>query len=91
MATVKVTVECSKETLEGGLGVAAFVGHVKAAIADGWQLGTDVPAVVSAALTDLIPAIAGIEKAKDELTEDKVAFANAVTQVGTAIVNALLK
>lgn len=91
MATLDVTVKCSKETLELGLGLAAFLGHVKAAVADGWQLGSDLPAVIGAALGDLVPAIAGLEKVKDELAEDKIAFANAVTQVGAAVVGQLLK
>lgn len=91
MATKEVTVKCSKETVEAGLGLAAFIGHMKAALADGWQIGQDLPAVITAALGDLVPALQGAEKIKDEVLEDKVAFANACTVTGSAVVGALIK
>lgn len=90
MEKVKVELECSKETYELGKGLADFVAAVKTALADGWQLGTDIPVVVSAALATLVPAIDGVTKVKDELAEDKKAFVNAAVATGSAIMNAIL-
>ncbi len=91
MATLDVTVKCSKETVELGEGLAKFLGDVKKALADGWQPLMDLPAFLSASIADLIPAMIGVEKVKDELTEDKEAFVNAVMVSGQAIVGAVLK
>lgn len=90
METVKVELVCSKETYELGKGMADFVAAVKTALADGWQLGTDIPVVVSAALATLVPAIDGVTKVKDELAADKKAFVNAAVATGAAIMNAVL-
>jgi hypothetical protein len=90
MEKVKVELECSKETYELGKGLADFIGAVKTALADGWQLGTDVPVVISAALATLVPAVDGVMKVKDELAEDKKAFVNAAVATGAAVMNAVL-
>ena len=37
MSKVTVAVECSKETLELGQGLADFLAALKVALADGWQ------------------------------------------------------
>lgn len=91
MAKVTVPVECSKETVEIGLGLAKFVGAVKAALADGWDPVMDTTAVIKAAIQDLVPAMKGFDAVKGELAEDKMAFANAVTVSGSAIVGELVK
>jgi len=90
METVKVELECSKETYELGKGLADFIGAVKTALADGWQLGTDIPVVISAALSTLVPAVDGVTKVKDELASDKKAFVNAAVATGAAVMNAVL-
>lgn len=90
MEKVKVELECSKETYELGKGLADFIGAVKAALADGWQLGTDIPVVISAALSTLVPAVDGVTKVKDELLEDKKAFINAAVATGAAVMGAVL-
>lgn len=86
---MKVEVEVSKETYELGKGVAAFVEAVKASQKDGWQTGADVPAVITAAIADLVPAMDGMSKVKDEVA-DKVAFANACALVGAAVLAAAM-
>ena len=91
MAVIDIPVRCSKETAELGLGLAAFLVEVKKAVADGWNPLSDMPAVVSAALVKLVPAMQGVEKVKAELDEDKAAFVNATVLAGSAIVGALLK
>lgn len=90
MEKVKVELECSKETYELGKGLADFVSAVKVALADGWQLGSDIPVVISSALSTLVPAVDGVTKVKAELEEDKKAFINAAVATGAAIMNAVL-
>lgn len=91
MATKDVTVRCSKEAVEAGQGLAKFLFHVKQALADGWQVGSDLPAIITTAIGDLVPALQGIDKVGAELLEDRIAFANACALTGTAVVEALTK
>jgi len=77
MAKVSVSVEVSKEAYELGMGLADFAGAVKSALADGWQVGSDVPAVITAALQHLVPAMNGANNLGSELAEDKAAFVQA--------------
>ena len=91
MAVIDVPVRCAKETVELGQGLAAFVYELKKAVADGWNPLSDVPAVISAAITKLVPAMQGVDKVKDELAEDKASFVNAAVVAGAAVVGALLK
>lgn len=74
---VKREVECAKETLELGEGLAKFVSSLQGALADGWQSGQDLPVLLSAALTDLVPAVQGVEKIKDEV-KDPQSFSNGI-------------
>jgi len=74
---VTVQVEVSKEAYELGQGVAKFVTATKAALADGWQAGQDLPAVMSSAISDLIPALEGVQQIPDE-AQDKQALVNAL-------------
>lgn len=89
MALAQVTLECSKELTELGQGLAKFLAAVKLATADGWQMGADLPAVISSAMAELVPAINGVTLIADE-AKDKKAFANAVAVVGAAVAGALL-
>lgn len=90
MAKLQVTLECAKETYELGKGVGDFVAAVKAALSNGWQAGEDVPAVITAALTCLVPALQGAEKIKDELVADKFGVANAAYVTGQAVIASFL-
>ena len=78
MATKEVTVLVSKEAHELGEGLVGMAVAVKAALADGWQTGTDLPLVISAALTTLVPAVQGAELIPAEAGENPAAFAKAV-------------
>ena len=71
MATVKKEIELPKETAELADAVGGVVKAVKAALADGWQMGTDLPAIAVAAVGLLGPAISGIEKLPEEFKADK--------------------
>ena len=87
---MEVKVEVSKETWELGQGVAALVADVKAQVADGWQPVGDSVAIATATVKDLVPALAGVEKIKDEL-QDKAVFAQTAALVGAAVLAAVLK
>lgn len=67
---LKVNVEVTKEAYELAQGINKFVGAVRASLADGWQTGQDVPAIVTAAIGSLVPSIQGIEKIKDEAKKE---------------------
>jgi len=90
VSTLKIEVTCSKETYELGKGVAEFIGAIKVALADGWQLGNDMPVIISAALATLVPAVDGVTKVKEELAQDKKAFLNAASLTGAAVLGAIL-
>lgn len=74
MAKVKVEVEVSKEASELANAVAGIVKATRVALKDGFQPGTDIPAVVVQALALLPDAIAGVDQMGAELAEDKGAF-----------------
>lgn len=78
MAKQMVSVEVSKEMYELGMGLAQVIDAVKQATADGWQPGTDIPAIVVQAIAIIPPALQGVDQIKNELAEDKAAFMNAV-------------
>lgn len=56
-----------KETYELVEGIGEFVGAVKAALADGWQPGSDIPVIMMAAIEKLGPAVQGADQIDDEL------------------------
>lgn len=86
-----VQVKVSKEAHELGEGLKKFVLSIKGALADGWQPGADIPVVLSAALADLVPAVQGVEKIKDETKEDLEAFVSALVLPAKELAFALLK
>jgi len=75
---LKKEIECTKEALEMGEGISSFIKATRLALSDGWQVGTDLPVVLSSALMTLIPAIEGMEKLKSEFEGNKEAFANSI-------------
>jgi len=89
MATKDVTVAVSKESYELGEGMANFIGAMKAALADGFQVGEDIPLLVSAAVTNLVPAVDGITDIGAEWTEDRAAFMRAWALTGALVLEKL--
>lgn len=79
MSKVNVTVEVSKEIYDVGQGVAKFVKAMKGALADGWQVGTDLPVAMSHAISDLAPALGSLGGIPGDIAEDKQAAAHAVS------------
>ena len=88
---VKVEVEVSKEAHELMVGLAAVVAAVKLSLADGFQPGSDLPAIVLSAVASLPVAIAGIEQLPAEVTTESPEFVKAVSVGVGEIVASLLK
>lgn len=76
--TIVVEVQVSKEAHEFAQGVAKFVVDLKQAVSDGFQAGQDLPAALSSAVDNLVPAMSGVMKLKDEYQGSKAAFINAI-------------
>lgn len=77
MALLDVNQKVSKEAYELADGVKKTILDIKKALEDGWQPGQDLPAVLSAVMVDLVPAVQGIDKMSVEMTEDTEAFVTA--------------
>ena len=73
---LQVQVEVSKEAYELGQALVSLVKAVKVAVADGFQVGQDVPVIVMAAMAELPKGIEGIQKLGEE-SKDGAAFAAA--------------
>ena len=73
---MKVEVEVAKEPYELAQGLAKFVAAVKAEIEDngGWSSVDDLPGVISAAVTELLPAVQGMAEVPEEMRGDPVSF-----------------
>lgn len=84
------TIEVSKEVSEVFEALTGIAKATKQALADGWQMGSDIPAIVMAAYAKLPPAIEGADKIKDEFAEDKKAFAKACTDGAIEVVFSIL-
>lgn len=63
---MKIEVEVTKEVHELGLAFKKIISAYSSAKADGWDTLQDLPAVVLAAIPDLMTALQGIEKSGDE-------------------------
>lgn len=72
MNTLKLEVEVSKEVNEIGEAIKTIVESYKLAVADGFQAGTDIPAVLMASYQKLIAAIEGMDQADDEFKADPI-------------------
>src|SRR5690242_8750982 len=72
-----VEVEVSVGAYDLGQNLGKFIASVRQALADGWQPGSDIPALISAAVEDLVPSVSDIAKLGDE-SADKQALANAL-------------
>ena len=54
MSLIDVTSKVSKESYELGQGIVKFSASIKQALANGWQPGQDIPALLTAAMVDLV-------------------------------------
>lgn len=77
MEKVKIELECAKESYELGKGVQDLVEAIRVALSDGWNTSEDLPAIITAAVTKLAPAIQGADKVSEEAKETPE-FVNAI-------------
>lgn len=84
------TVKVSKAADDLSQGLVALVKDVKKAMADGFQVGSDVPVIVSAIYVDLIAKIGDLAQLGPELAEDKYAFQRAWSEAGIELEKVLL-
>lgn len=80
---MEVQVQVAKEMHELMDGLSEVILATKQALADGFQPGQDLPAIVLAAINKLPPALEGMDKVKDELKLNPKEFVNAAS-LGTA-------
>ena len=59
---IKVESEVTKEAHELALAICNVVRAVKISMKDGFQAGSDLPMIITAAITQLPPAIDGLDK-----------------------------
>lgn len=88
---VEVKVVVAKEAYEGAKGLFDFADVVLKAAADGWQVGQDLPTIMTAALTTLVPALQGLDKVKAEYAASKKEVVYAVTLPAVDFAEKLLK
>ena len=91
MAKAKIEVEVAKECHELATGVCEIVKAVKVALADGWQIGTDLPVIVMATVAHLAPAVQGIDKMGEEWKEDPAAMIKGLSLPMADILTEILK
>lgn len=75
---VDLTVQVPKPVKDLADALSALVLKIKEAGADGWQVATDVPAVVLEALKDLPVAMKALQSVPQALGEQKLKSAMAV-------------
>jgi hypothetical protein len=73
MAKQTISMEVSRETFELASGLANIVRDCRTALADGWQSGSDLPAILLSAVQNLGKAMQGAEQIKSEWSDDKAA------------------
>ncbi len=74
MSKVTVSVEVSKSADAIGRGLVDIVRAAKAALADGWQPGQDVPSVLMTSAKDMLSIVSALGQVPADVAEDKVAF-----------------
>ena len=80
MSTVTKEVQLAEQVYEAVHGLATFGAVVKTQLADGWSMADDLPVLLTAALSKLVPAIEGLDQFDDEFSEDPVAVLQAVVE-----------
>lgn len=90
MEKVKVELEVPKEIHEAGQVLGEIIIAAKEALKDGFQPGTDLPALLVAAVSKLPKAIDGIDKLPAEAVADPVGVAESLALNVSMVVKALL-
>lgn len=79
MAKIPVTREQSEHGTKLMESVKGLVVAIKAALADGWQIGTDLPVIVSSAFATMVQAVEHTPGLPAEAKEDLIAFGRSLT------------
>ena len=79
MSKVSKTVEVSKSADDLGGGLYNILAAAQKALADGWQPGSDVPAIVVAAAGEIMSMVSAAPGVLTDLAEDKMAFVRGIT------------
>lgn len=85
MALVEVKVNVPEHAHKLAQGIADFIVTSKGCLADGFQAGQDLPVVMTAALTTLVPVIGEFSNLSEELKGSKAEFALAWILAGEKI------
>jgi len=91
MAVVQKQLNVSKECSELADCLVKLVKDGKLALADGFQLSEDVPAVLLSNLPSLMTALDGVDKIKGEMEEDMSAFLSAWAVAGVELAAVFLE
>lgn len=67
MGLKKIEIEVPEAANELGAKIKNFLLVLDKALEDGWQLGSDVPVILSSAITDLAPALSAFKGASEDL------------------------
>ena len=78
MKVIKIEIEVAEGGHELSESLRQFVKDTRTALADGWQPGQDIPAILTAAFTRLVPAIRAVEKIGPEASENPRALTKGV-------------
>lgn len=78
METKEFKIELPRETMEIGEALASMVDSTALALADGWQPGADIPAILLSSITKLGSALVGIDQTPTEFRENPVKASMAV-------------
>lgn len=78
MSTVQVTKTAAAATFSSLDSAAKLLTAVKKALADGWQPGQDIPAVIGEAVRDIGTIVSNLGDVTTEAGGDKVEFYNAI-------------
>lgn len=71
---VKIEDEATKASYALGCGVEGVVSAINLALADGWQIGTDLPVIVVGSIQALAPAVAEVKNLSEEAHGEPEAF-----------------
>lgn len=75
MSVITVPVDgVAEKTYKALKDVVDFVAAVQKALADGWQPGQDLPAILTAAVAELAPALGELGAIVDEVKDQKAAL-----------------
>lgn len=89
---MKVEVEVSKEGYELITGIASAIKKIKMEVDDngGWDMADDLSGIIAAAVTDLLPALEGSMKIKEEFENDRTALMKGIILGSTELVEVFI-